>query len=58
MNVKRPLTWKQQDKIDQVTASLAIEDMPLTERDKKRLESIARKEKTARQAIREIIDEA
>ena len=50
MNMKRPLAWKQQDKIDQVAASLAIEDMPLTEQDKKRLESIARKEKTARHA--------
>lgn len=54
----RELTSKQQNVIDQVAATMAIEDMPLTEKCYQNLKDTVTGKKTEEQVIREIIADA
>lgn len=52
--MERPLTWKQQNMLDQVAATMAIEDMPLTEDILKMGADIVTGKKTVGQVIQEL----
>ena len=51
---RKPLTQRQQAMIDQVAASMAIEDMPLSERCYENLREMLAGEKSEEQAIEQI----
>lgn len=53
---KKPLTPIQQDMMNQVAASMAIENMPLNKRCYKNMRATLTKEKTEEQIIQEIIE--
>lgn len=57
MEKKRPLTWEEQDRINQVIATFAISGMTLPEEAIRNLEAIVRGEKTAEDIIRELDEE-
>lgn len=52
---REPLTPEQQDMIDQVAASMAIENMPLTKRCYDNMRAVLTGEKTEEQVAQEII---
>lgn len=52
---EKTLTWQQQDMIDQVAATMAIENMPLTAQCYENLRATVTGEKTEKQVIAEII---
>lgn len=53
--MKTELTPKQKDMLNQVVATMSIEDMPPTEQCYAELKAIVTKEKTKKQVITEII---
>lgn len=55
--MKRPLTWKEQDMIEQVKATFAIEDIYLSQREIDDMESILRGEETVEEVIERIFKE-